>query len=286
MESLRNRTVLVTGASRGLGLEIAQQFAGAGAHVALLARDATTLADAQEQVVAAQVGAAQQVRVYAADLANEAQIDHAVHACLADFGTVDILVNNAAIQGPIGPFEQVDWAAWRAVFEVNLFAPARLCRLVIPAMRARGSGKIINLSGGGATSPRPDLSAYATTKCGLVRFSETLAEELRSDRIDVNCVAPGAMNTRMLDELLASGPDGARREYAQAVKRAQQGGTAPAQAAALVVWLASPISDGISGRLFSAVWDDWASLPERWHQMVSSDVYTLRRIVPQDRGMQ
>jgi len=189
------------------------------------------------------------------------------------------------VQGPIGPLETVDFAAWRAVFEVNLFAAARLCQLVLPSMRASGRGKIINVSGGGATGPRPDFSAYALTKVAIVRLTETLGEELKGTAIDVNAVAPGAMNTRMLEEVLAAGPAAAPREYEAAVKRAQAGGTPPAKAAELIVWLATPASDGITGRLLSAVWDDWRGLTSRREELAKSDVYTLRRIVPKDRGL-
>jgi len=114
-------------------------------------------------------------------------------------------------------------------------------------MKKRGGGKIINISGGGATGPRPDFSAYAAAKCALVRLTETLAEELKADHIDVNAVAPGAMNTRMLEQLLAAGPQAASREYADALRRRREGGTPPEKAAALVALLASSLTDGITG---------------------------------------
>ncbi len=284
-QSLLEQVAVLTGASRGLGLAIASQLAQAGAHLALLARDISTLEAASAQVRAVCSNPNQVIRCYAIDLADDGQIDQAVTSCLDDFGHVDILINNAGIQGPIGPLDQVDWDDWRGVFQVNFFAAAHLCRLLIPGMRARGRGKIVNISGGGATGPRPDLSAYAAAKAALVRLSETLAEELRDSKIDVNCVAPGAMNTRMLDELLAAGPAGARHEYERAVAQAQSGGTPPEKAAALVVFLASAASDGITGRLLSALWDDWASLPGKREQLAKSDLYTLRRIVPEDRGL-
>ncbi|HZK81887.1 MAG TPA: SDR family oxidoreductase, partial [Humisphaera sp.] len=218
----------------------------------------------------------------AADLSYAPDIDRAVELCQCDLGEIDILVNNAAIQGQIGPLETADWQAWRESFDVNLFAPARLCQLVIPAMRRRGGGKIINISGGGATSPRPDFSAYAAAKCALVRLSETLAEELNDARIDVNAVSPGAMNTRMLDEVLQAGP-GASREYAGAVKRQREGGASMENAAGLVAMLASSLCDGITGRLISAVWDDWKTLPERARELLDTDMYTLRRVTNSER---
>jgi len=284
-QPLHGQNALVTGASRGLGLEIARHLARAGARLALVARDGTALETAKTQARDAAGEPGCIVRCYPADLAEDAQIDAVVAAVLKDFGGVDVIVNNAGIQGPIGPLDRVDWAGWRQVLQVNLLAPARICQLLIPGMRDRGHGKIINLSGGGATGPRPDFSAYAAAKCALVRLTETLAAELRESGIAVNCVAPGAMNTRMLEELLAAGPEGARAEYAKALAQAQAGGTPPAMAAALVTWLASPAADGITGRLLSARWDDWTHLPERLNPLNQSDVYTLRRIVPADRGL-
>ncbi len=282
---LRGQTALITGASRGLGQAVACRLARAGMHLALLARDGAALEAVATQARSACPDPAQEVRCYVADLADEAQTDAAAAECLKDFGAVDVLVNNAGIQGPIGPLDQVDWADWRRVLEVNFFAAVRLCRLLLPGMRARGRGKIINLSGGGATSPRPDFSAYAASKCALVRLSETLAEELRGSGIEVNCVAPGAMKTRMLEEVLAAGPQGAPREYERARLQAQSGGASPEAAAELVAWLASPASDGVTGRLLSARWDNWSRLPDVREQLNAGDVYTLRRIVPADRGL-
>jgi 3-oxoacyl-[acyl-carrier protein] reductase len=147
-------------------------------------------------------------------------------------------------------------------------------------MRRRGGGKIVNISGGGATSPRPDFSAYGASKCALVRLTETLAEELREEKIDVNAVAPGAMNTRMLDELLIAGPDAAPREFADAIKRKREGGAPPEKAAALVALLCSSLCNRITGKLISAMWDEWEKLPQRRAELAAGELYTLRRVTP------
>jgi len=156
----------------------------------------------------------------------------------------------------------------------------------VPRMRARGYGKIVNLSGGGATGPLPRFSAYAASKAAVVRLTETLADELRDDHIDVNAIAPGALNTRLLDQVLEAGPEKVGREFHErAVKQRQEGGVPLEKGASLAAFLASAESDGITGRLLSAVWDDWEHLPERRAALEKSDVFTLRRIVPKDRDL-
>ena len=115
-------------------------------------------------------------------------------------------MNNAGVYGPKGLVEEVDWDEWEHAVRVNLFGSVLCSRAVLPHFRANGYGKIIQLSGGGATSPLPRLSAYAASKAAVVRFAETLAEELHDTGIDVNAVAPGALNTRLLEEILEAGP--------------------------------------------------------------------------------
>ena len=158
-------------------------------------------------------------------------------------------------------------------------------RRILPHFKKRGFGKIINLSGGGATVPLPNFSSYAVSKAGVVRFTETLAEEVKEFGIDVNAVAPGPLNTRLLDEVLAAGPKkvGARF-YAKAKKQKSAGGASLEKGADLCVFLASHESDGITGKLISALWDPWETLNLHKEELRSTDVYTLRRIMPKDRG--
>jgi 3-oxoacyl-[acyl-carrier protein] reductase len=219
------------------------------------------------------------------DLADHDCAERIVSAALASWPRVDVLINNAAIQGPIGPLVRNDWAAWVTTLQVNLITPTALCRQVVPWMTTQGSGSIINISGGGATAARPNYSAYATAKAGLVRLSETLAEELRPHGVRVNCVAPGAMATDMLGATAESGPDVAgAKEYEVATRVLRDGETAMRRATSLCLFLASPASSGVTGKLISAVWDPWEHLQEHRADLDGSDIYTLRRIVPKDRG--
>jgi NAD(P)-dependent dehydrogenase (short-subunit alcohol dehydrogenase family) len=151
-------------------------------------------------------------------------------------------------------------------------------------MKRLGRGKIIQLSGGGATSPLPGLSAYAASKAAVIRFIETLSIELKPHRVDVNAIAPGALNTRMLREVIEAGPERVGEDFHQrGLEQLRSGGTPLERGAELAVWLASVASDGITGKLLSAVWDPWRELA-KYRKDLDSDVYTLRRVVPADRG--
>jgi NAD(P)-dependent dehydrogenase (short-subunit alcohol dehydrogenase family) len=278
------RVAIVTGANRGLGEAIARRLAKDGTSLLLVARDAEALARVGKELLA-DVGSEQTVLWEPTDVSDLRQVERMVERARRELGRVDILVANAGVYGPLGAIESVDWDAWVRAVEINLFGTVLSCRAVVPIMREQGGGKIVILSGGGATAPLPRISAYAASKAGVVRFAETLAEELRGTGIDVNTVAPGALNTRLLDEVLAAGPDRVgSRFYERALSQKAEGGTPLGVGAELVAFLASRESDGVSGRLISAVWDDWRDLPAQRERLMSSDVFTLRRIVPADRG--
>jgi NAD(P)-dependent dehydrogenase (short-subunit alcohol dehydrogenase family) len=281
---LEGRTALVAGASQGLGRAIAGAFLAEGASVALCARDGRLLEEASA-ALAAGLPPGRRVLARACDVSRPDEVAALVAWAERELGGLDVLVNSAGVYGPKGPTESVDWGEWVRAIEIDLFGAVLLCRAAVPALRRRGGGKIVQLSGGGATAPLPRLSAYAASKAAVVRFAETIAEELRPDRIDVNCIAPGALNTRMLEEILAAGPAAVGEEfYGKAQRQKEQGGAPLERGAALAVFLASRASDGITGKLLSAVWDPWERLAEHRDELARGDVYTLRRIVPADRG--
>ena len=282
--SFSTKTVLVTGASRGLGEEITKAFWRQGADVFLVARSGEILSALCGRLAGTRQDK-QRAAHFAADLSEPDAPARTFDAVRSFTGRVDVLVNNAAIIGPIGPLDDTDWTCWKAAIEVNLLAPAALCRLAIPQMKSQGGGAIINLSGGGASSPRPFFSAYAAAKAGLVRLTETIAAEAGCYGILANAIAPGAMNTDMHDAVLRAGRALAgETDYRKALEQAESGGSPPAVAAELAVFLASDAAAGINGRLISAVWDPWRDLASQAAELASSDVYTLRRIVPEDRG--
>ena len=224
---LSGLNAIVTGASQGLGLEIARAFLREGASVALCARDAARLGSAAAELrILAQPG--RKVIALPCDVSDPTGVDAFAAAAVAALGSVQVLVNNAGIYGPKGPTESVDFGEWKHALEINLFGVLLPCRALIPHFKAQGRGKIVNLSGGGATAPMPFISAYAASKAAVVRLTETLAEELRADQIDVNAVAPGALNTRLLDEVLQAGPRTVGEVfYQRALKQKETGGAPP-----------------------------------------------------------
>ena len=282
---LQGRAAIITGASQGLGLEIAMQYVAAGASVIICARDEGMLSEAAD-VLKRSASNDQVISHIVADVAESEAVDALIDFAIDKMGRIDILVNNAGIYGPKGPTDSVDWAQWVQAINVNLLGSVLMCRAVITHMKRQGYGKIVQLSGGGATNPLPNLSSYAVSKAGIVRFIETLAIEAAEYAIDANAIAPGALNTRMLDEILASDSETVGKEfYERALQQKASGGAGLEKGASLAVFLGSAGSDGITGKLISAIWDPWEELDRYKADLEDSDIYTLRRIVPSDRGL-
>jgi 3-oxoacyl-[acyl-carrier protein] reductase len=281
---LAGRYALITGASRGLGVEIAQHFLREGASVMLCARTVDALAE-QSRILAAVAAPGARVLFARCDVSKPDEVDGLFEEVLAEFPRLDILVNNAGVYGPMGNIDEVDWHEWTEAIRINLFGTVYPCRAAVGIFGKQQYGKIINVSGGGATNPFPGITAYAAAKAAVVRFTESLALECRDRRIDVNAIAPGALATRMTHQLLAAGPAKVGRALFERVSRiAREGGTSLDLAASLCVFLAASASDGISGRLISAQWDRWEDWPSHLSELNGSDLYTLRRITGRDRG--
>jgi 3-oxoacyl-[acyl-carrier protein] reductase len=279
---LQGRVAIVTGAGQGLGAAIGERFLAEGASVSLGARTRGDL-DLQRDRLAALYGG-DHVLTQVTDVTSVAAVDALFDATLRTFGRLDILVNNAGVYGPMGAIDQIDWPEWLAAMNINLIGTAYCSRKALSILKQNRYGKIINLSGGGATKPLPGLSAYAASKAAVVRLTETIAVEVKEFGIDVNAVAPGALATRLTDQLIEAGPEkvGAAL-HAQMVKLKADGGTPLRHGADLCVYLASAESDGITGRLIAALWDPWPFDAAVRSELADGDIYTLRRIEAKDR---
>jgi 3-oxoacyl-[acyl-carrier protein] reductase len=283
---LCEKTVCVTGASRGLGRAVAEKFFSAGWRVAMAARGEKKLENAADALCRVCDRERSDIVILAFDLSRTDSARRCLGELKKRWGKLDALVNNAGIQGPIGKFCDTDRGEWKNAFDTLLFAPLDMCREAIPWMAENGGGGIVNLSGGGAASPRENFSAYAAAKTALVRATEILALEYAGANITMNAVAPGALPTDMLSSVMEAGPDAAgKREYEAARRAFAEGGPdALRRAAECVYALCNQKSPKVTGRLISAVWDRWENLAAHAEAISRSDIYTLRRVTPWDRG--
>jgi NAD(P)-dependent dehydrogenase (short-subunit alcohol dehydrogenase family) len=281
---LRGRFALITGASQGLGAEIARQYVANGATVMLCARSADKLGD-QQRMLAPLLAPDARIITIVGDVGERKDVDAIFEKLRSEFPRLDILVNNAGVYGPMGNIEDIDWEQWIDAIRINLLGLVYVSRAAMPIFRSQRYGKIINISGGGAANPMPAITAYAASKAGAVRFTESLALECKDDHIDVNAIAPGALVTQMMKQLLDAGPDKVGKKFYDRMKKiADEGGTPLDVGAALCVFLGSSESDGITGKLIAAQWDRWEDWPRHLEELNASDVYTLRRITGRDRN--
>lgn len=269
--------IVVTGSSTGIGRALVERLLSQGHRVWGLARSG------HGDLAARHPGRFAQS---ACDVAAWSQVESAARAVAAAWGRADGLVCCAGVQGELGPIATADPAKWGATVRVNLDGTFHALRafhaLLVPAERR---AKVVCFSGGGGTKSRPNFSAYSAAKTAVVRLVETAADEWKAEPIDINAIAPGAINTRLTEEVLALGPRVVgEAEYATATKQKATGGGSLERALGLVEWLLSPASDTISGRLLAAPWDPWETLGDRAKELAASDIYTLRRITPEDRG--
>ena len=265
---LKNKSALVTGGSRGIGLAIAQAFAKEGGKVILVARSESELLVAQELVKVASI-----MPLDVGDIA-------AVKKAAMSFQQLDILVNAAGAITPIGPIESVDPEAWLQLLRINVFGTFLMTQACIPHLQKGGT--IINFVGGGEGA-FPNFSAYASSKGAVARFTETVAAELKAKDITVNAIAPGAVNTKMTQDMIAAGQE-AGAQYERALKQQEDEHATPEKAVHLALWLASPAARDITGKVLSAQWDNYERFQEHVADIKGSDIYTMRRVRPKDRG--
>ncbi len=238
---LSDRTALVTGGSRGIGLAIGAALAGAGARVVLAARHT----DAVEQAAAQLREGGAQVIGVAANVGKADEVQTLIDATNAAFGPVDILVNNAATNIHFGPMLDADDGMWLKMMDTNLLSAVRLCRLVVPGMRERRRGKIINVSSVDGIQPGIGRGVYGSLKAALIQFTRSLAQELGPDNIQVNAIAPGLIHTRFAQILTETPQIRSAAEKMTPMKRIGE----PDEVAGAALYLASPASDFTTGQV-------------------------------------
>ena len=272
---LDGQVAVITGAGRGIGRAIALAYAREGAKLALAARSESELQDA----VAALSEHGTEAIAVPTDVTSRDDTERLAQRAVERFGRIDVLVNNAGISGPVGPLQGNDIDDWVSTITVNVTGTFLVCRAVIPVMLEQSSGKIINLSGAGATNAWSNMSAYCSSKAAVVRLTEVLAQELDGKGITVNALGPGSVHTSMWDRMTEQAEEaGADFIHQLGLRVTSGGGASIDECAELAVWLASGESGALTGRLISATTDDFRGLPPRIEEIMAGEAYTLRRV--------
>jgi NAD(P)-dependent dehydrogenase (short-subunit alcohol dehydrogenase family) len=269
---LHGTSIVVTGGSMGIGQAVARACLEAGANVTICARGGHALARAQSEF--RESGFAASIASVEADVSIAADVARTFDVAAARFGRVDGVVNAAAVLGPAGSILDVDPEAWLQAVRIDLFGTFLVTREACKHMRARG-GRIVLFAGGGASAPYPNFTAYASSKVAVVRFAETAAQEMHAAGIEINALAPGLVNTRMVEQTQRSG-------FATPAAAA----VSPDIAARATAFLLSNAARGITGKFVAPNFDDYERWPEHLAELRATDVFTLRRILPKERGME
>ena len=274
------RHVIVTGASRGLGRAVVMRLAQEGWNVSFGARAVEELQTLDLELKRLGYACAH----HQLDVSRAASVSEFFDWSIEKYGFPDAVVHSAGVYGPFGDSQSVDVEAWNQTISVNLVGTFLVARRAIGVMLSAGAGRIVVLSGGGATNPMPNISAYAASKAGVVRLVESLALEVESYGITINAVAPGLMATDMLDTLLAENRDVVGASFYDRMKDAKERGEdSLPDAVNLIAFLVDRSIPGLTGRLISAKWDPWRKWDTEVPALLDRNAFTLRRIVPESQ---
>lgn len=272
-KSLKDKNIILAGASTGLGRQLAQYLQSLGVNLAIFSsklKDSGIL----------DVLRSENMIFNNVDIRNYKEVDEFIKFAKKKFNRIDGLINCAGIYGPMGTLESIKNKEFVDAININLLGTFNVFQSSISIFKSQNYGRIVQLSGGGATSPMPKIYGYAASKAAVARFVESVALEIKSEDILINSVAPGALNTQMLDQVLAAGPEKVGDNfYKKAIKQKNEGGASLENASRCIAYLVSSENKSISSKLISAVWDpweDWAKgelpTPKR-----DSSIFTLRR---------
>jgi len=276
MSSLTSKTIIVTGGSVGIGFAVAKKCAEEGATIIIAARNHKDLSKALIQLKEISKKAH---NFYPLDISSIEEVKDFSKWIKHTYHEIHGLVNCAGIYGPIGKTPTINLKLFQEAININFLGTLFMCSLLTPLFNNNQRKKIVNFSGGGAATPFPNYSAYATSKVAIVRFTENLALELLNDNFDINCIAPGFVATRIHKATLESGEEAAGTSFFEGTKKQlESGGVPPEKAADLAAFLLSGKSDGISGKFISAPWDPWQEQSFQSLLRSDSDFATLRRI--------
>ena len=276
MNKLKSKKIIVTGGSQGIGLAVAEACAIQGAEVIIVARGQNDLDESLHKIHSL---SNQNHLAYSLDVSNLKSIVAFSEWIKEKNLEIDGIVNCAGIYGPIGKTSQVDMEDFSKAININFLGTVYMCNVFAPLLKSNSNKKIVNFSGGGAATPFPNYSAYASSKAAIVRFTENLAIEMEEDKFDINSIAPGFVITRLHQDTISAGSSVVGSDfYDNTKKQIKEGGVPPEKAADLTVFLLSDSSNGITGKFISAPWDPWEEKAFQEKLKSENDFATLRRI--------
>lgn len=280
--NLTGKNILITGGSLGIGYAATEACLAAGARVAICARGREDL----DRAVIALSGIAGPDRVIArvADVTRDDDVAATMDEMIERWGSLDGVIHSAGIYGPIGLVTDVDPGEWMDVIRINLFGAFVVVREACKRMMAAGGGRIALFAGGGAAAPFPNYTGYACSKAALVRLTETAAVEMEPYGIALNCIAPGFVVTRLHEQTIAQIDRVPGAFFEKTKAEMERGGVAASVGGEAAAFLVSGAAEGITGKFLAAPYDAYRAWPERVEDLRGSDLFTLRRIVPRDRG--
>lgn len=271
---LEGKISIITGGGRGIGKAIAKRFAEEGSVVVIVARSNEELETTLKEIE--NIGG--EGFSIQADISRISDVQKLVSKIIEKYSKIDILVNNAGMITPIGPIHETNVEDWEKAIRINVFGTFYCIKTVLPYMISKNYGKIINISGGGAFKTMPNFSAYGASKAAIVRINEIVAAEVTGHNISVNAIAPGAIKTKIMYDVVESG-NKAGIEAQRAKEVVEKGGDEIGKVTDLAVFLASDESNGLSGKTISAKWDDLDYIKKNISDIQNSDKYTMKRMV-------
>ena len=275
---------LITGCSTGLGLQLMLAFLKKNYKVYGLSSNKKKILKAKKKIL--NNFSKIDFDIKKVDVSNKKQVNLYIKKIVKKESKIHVLVNNAGIYGPIGPFEKNSYKKWRDAFEINFFGSLNFYKSLIPIMKKQNFGRIVQIAGGGATNSFPMFTSYSSAKAAIVRFSETLSDEVSKYNITINSIAPGALNTKFMDLAIKAGPKLAGSNFHKKMLNLKsKGGDDITKAIDLIIMLSSE-NNKITGKLISSLWDKWEKFNRFQKKINNSDVYTIRRIAGRDRGLE
>jgi short-subunit dehydrogenase len=277
-----NKTILITGANRGLGLMLAITFIKKNYSTILCSKNFKNF---NKEIKKYKNLDTSKIHYINSDISRYKDILKIKNYLKNKIQKIDVLINNAALIGPIGEFEKNNHKDLVKTIETNLYGSINMIKIILPFLKKSKKGKIIQISGGGASGPFPHFSAYAISKVAIVRFVETISIELKKYNIDANCVAPGNLKTNIQRNVIKAGKKAVGNEYYKKINKMMNNKKDDfSKPIKLIEFLISDKSDGITGKLISAVWDNWKIFKKYKKKLKDNDIFTLRRIIGRERN--